>query len=184
MEEKLVKGIYFQEYVRMIKKLKDVDWKKHLEEEDFEIMAQLILPSQWYPIDSYARFGLAIFKELAKGDLNASKLWGRTSIEQILEIYKNLICEGNPVQSFDKYLVLQKRFMNFDVFEAVLSKDKIIQIKIALAFAQDAHAPFAYQLFGSFERLLELSGAQNLQGRFMVEGWKQNKSTIIEFTWD
>ena len=35
---KHVKGTLFLDYVRMIKKLKDIDWSKHLTPEDMEIV--------------------------------------------------------------------------------------------------------------------------------------------------
>ena len=93
---KNVKGFLFADYTRMIKGRKDLDWRRHLQPKDLSFLTQPIMDSEWYPMETFERMGLAILQEIAHGEMNAVRLWGRQSIDDLFSQHKSLICEGDP----------------------------------------------------------------------------------------
>lgn len=181
---KHVKGSLFLDYVRMIKKRKETDWGKYLVPEDFEILDQTILPSQWYPLESYQRLGVATFHEIAGGDVEVVREWGRISLDEMTNIYKNLINKTDPLRSLEKFKLLRSRFFDFEGLHIEPRPENRVHIKVDLAFSGVAEEAYGYQMLGSFERLLELSGAKNIQHKFHGKGWKGDPQTIIDLIWE
>jgi hypothetical protein len=60
--------------VRLIRGNKDHEWDSYLKPEDWEIITQDILPSAWYPLETYQRCGWAVFNILGGGDPNLARL--------------------------------------------------------------------------------------------------------------
>ena len=59
-----VRGSFFVEYVRMLRRRKDVDWSEVLTPEDLPCLEQRIEADAWYPMESFERLGLAILSKL------------------------------------------------------------------------------------------------------------------------
>ncbi len=181
---KHIKGTLFLDYVRMIKKRKNVDWSKYLTPEDFEIINQMILPSQWYPLESFQRMGVAVFHEIAQGDMETVREWGRRSMDELLKTYKNLGVKGDPHDTLEKFKILRSRFFDFEGLEFVSRTEKSVSIRLDLAFEGVAEEAYAFQMTGSIERLLELSNAKNISRRFVKRAWEGDNETILEFSWE
>jgi len=79
MDEKRVKGTLLLDYVCMIRANKDKDWQKYLKPEDWEIINGRILPSLWYPYETFERAGMATFYVLGGGNFDAVRAWGKIS---------------------------------------------------------------------------------------------------------
>ncbi|MET0592797.1 MAG: hypothetical protein ABW133_08870 [Polyangiaceae bacterium] len=47
----------------MIRRRKDIDWKRVFPSEDMKYLEEPILPDEWYPIATFERFGAAILTE-------------------------------------------------------------------------------------------------------------------------
>jgi len=181
---KNVKGALFLDYVRMVKKRPQVDWSKHLAQADLEMLKQMILPSQWYPLESYQRFGVAVFHELAKGDVEVVRAWGRQSMTELYKVYQNLVDKDDPVKSLEKFQLLRGRFFDFEGVVVIPQGRNRVQIKLELAFEQVADAAYAWQMLGAFEQLLELSGARNLKHSFLRKSWEGAADTMLELNWE
>src|SRR4051812_47136846 len=78
-----VKGVLFADYVRMIRGQKGVDWSAQLAPADLPFLQQRIEPAQWYPMESFERLGVAILRHVALGDMNAVRMWGRFSADEL-----------------------------------------------------------------------------------------------------
>ncbi|HEV8246603.1 MAG TPA: hypothetical protein VGP93_12580, partial [Polyangiaceae bacterium] len=74
-----VRGSFFVEYVRMLKRRKDVDWQRILPPEDLPYLQQQIALDSWYPMESFERLGLAILSKIESATLDAVRMWGRFS---------------------------------------------------------------------------------------------------------
>ena len=181
---KHVKGALFLDYVRMVKKRKDVNWGQYLTPEDNKILEQLILPSAWYPLETYQRLGAAVLHEIAKGKVELVRQWGRISMEELTKVYANLVCAGNPLRSLEIFQLLRTRFFDSEVLEVTPVGDNGARIKVDATFAGEAEEAYAYQMLGSFERLLELSGAKNIKYRFSQASRKGDPNTVIEIKWE
>ena len=115
--DRKVKGILFIDYVRMIRRRKDVDWSRHLTKEDLAIASGTIQPSEWYPMDTFERMGLGILEEIAGGDVEGARLWGRLYMTGAFGTQEGLIAEGDPMESVMRFKVLQRSLFSFDGIE-------------------------------------------------------------------
>ena len=180
-----VKGSLFVEYVRMIRKLKDRDWDQYLTAEDREVMAQMILPSGWYPLETYQRMGIAVLHEIAGAKMETVRAWGRMSTDEILNTYKTMIVEGEPVETLKKFQVLRNRFLDFEGLAVEPREGKRVRLNVDVPFNDKlADEACAFQMLGSFERLIELSGARNVRHEFVKKLWEGDPISVIEFSWE
>jgi len=181
---KHVKGTLFLDYVRMIRKRKEVDWSKHLRREDLEILGRMVLPSEWYPLETYQRCGVAVLHEIAQGDVQAVRAWGGRSMDELMKIYKNLAEENNPLKALEKLQLLRRRFFDFEGLEISPQGGNRVQVKVDVAFGGVADEAYAYQMLGTVERLLERTGAKKIESKFMQRAWQGAPHTVIEFGWE
>src|SRR5260221_13916086 len=72
-----VRGQFFAEYVRMIRRRKDVEWERWLLTQDLAFIRQRIAPDDWYPMETFERLGIAILMGLDGPTLEAVRVWGR-----------------------------------------------------------------------------------------------------------
>ncbi len=179
-----VKGSLFQEYVRMVRKNKQVDWSQYLESGDMEYLNRLILPSQWYPYGVYQRLGAAIFHELAGRNPEVARSWGRYTMEGMAELYgKNLIEMGDPKRTLKKFHAIYMHFFDFEGFTIDMAEENRAEIKINPAFGKLAVQGYTYQMLGSFHRLIELSGAKDVRAEFVKKMWDGAQETVISIQW-
>jgi len=181
---KHVKGTLFLDYVRMIRKRKNVDWNKYLTPADQKVLSQMILPSEWYPLETYQHCGVAVLHEIAGGDVEVVRAWGRASMDELMKIYKNLAQETDPHKALEKFQVLRKRFFDFEALEVTSQGGNCVQVKVDVAFGQVADEAYAYQILGTLERLLQSSGAKNIQFQFVQKAWQGAPHSVIELSWD
>ncbi len=181
---KQVKGSLFVEYVRMIKKNKQIDWNKHLASSEMRFLNQVILPSEWYPFEIYQHYGAAIFQEIADGEPPVACSWGKATMDRLAELYKgNLIEKGQPLGSLMKFKELNQRLFNFDSFEIIVHDEKHVDIGVDPAFGTGAVEGYSYQMLGSFRRLIELSGVDKVEAEFSAKTWEGDHKTVIELRW-
>ncbi len=181
---KNVKGTLFVDYVRMIKSRKDVDWSKYLTPEDLEYLKQRVLPSTWYPFETYERLGMAIFHEITGGQMEMVRMWGRMSTDLLIRIYKNMIVEGEPAESARKFNIVRAGFFDFSGFRIESLSPKNLVLSIEFSTEKLAAEAQAYQTLGYLERLLELSGATDIEHKFTKQIWEGDPATVIELTWE
>jgi len=180
---KNVKGSLFVDYVRMIRRRKEVDWRQHLQPEDLIFLGQPIVDSEWYPMETFERMGLAILHEFARGEMNAVRLWGRQSIDHLLSHYQSLICEGDPRESLMRSQVLRRSFFDFPALDLQVLFGTYAKIQISYGMSPLAEQAASYQALGFFERLLELSGASKIEHQFPRQAWAGAPATILELNW-
>src|SRR3954470_4305601 len=105
MTTRNVKGVLFADYVRMIRGHKDVDWAGHLPREDLFYLRSKIEPEEWYPMETFERFGNAILGEIAGGEIKAVTMWGRMSVDQLTAASPNLLAANDPVDTMMRFRV-------------------------------------------------------------------------------
>ncbi|HUT54460.1 MAG TPA: response regulator [bacterium] len=180
-----VKGVLFRDYVRMIRKRKDVDWGPHLTDDDRELLSQLILPASWYPMESYQRMGAAIYREVAHGDPGTARAWGRAGMEELASLYVgHLIKKGSPRETLENFKAIHRRFFDFEGFDIDVVGDNHIYVIVEPEFGPYEVEGYSTQMLGSFERLFELAGAAGLKAEFRNRSWEGAGKTVIELKWD
>ena len=181
--EMKVKGGLFVDYVRMLKKKKGVDWSKYLLPRDLPYLEQQILPSEWYPFESFERMGIAVLREVASGDLEAVLAFGQITLDEMAKAFSNLVSDDNPRESLMRFEVLRNSFFNFNPVSIESIYGDYAKLRIQYSMSRPAEEAASYQAAGFFIQLLRLSGATNIEYRFASKSWAGDPTTILELKW-
>ncbi len=179
-----VKGVLFSDYVRMIRSTKGVDWKRHLDAEDLAYVAVRIEPNAWYPMTTFERLGNAILKEIAGGEVEAARMWGRISVDQLRTATPSLVAEGDPLETLMRFRVLRSTFFDFEALEVRSASPDHATISIGYHMGAMAEEAASYQTMGFFERLLDVAGAEGVDARFTQRSWTGDRQTLLELAWE
>jgi hypothetical protein len=180
--DRKVQGAFFLDYVRMMKRRKDVDWTKHLQPEDFTYLRREIDKSEWYPMGSFERMGLAILAEIASGKMDLVRVFGRAQAEELARENAEMV-EGKPSESLVCFQMVRGSYFNFDAIHVQILSHNYAKLEIAYRMSPLAEQAACWQAFGYFERLLELAGATNINCRFSSRSWDGDAGTTLEIDW-
>ena len=178
-----VLGILFADYVRMIRAHKQVDWAKHLLPEDLAYVASRIDATGWYPMATFERLGNAILAEVALGDMMAVRMWGRLSVDALRAANPMLVVAGDPIETMMRFRVLRATYFDFPALDVRMLVDGQATVAIGYYMGQPAEEAASMQTMGFFERLLEVSGADDVYARFSTKSWTGDEKTLLELTW-
>jgi hypothetical protein len=178
-----VKGTLFVDYVRMLRMHKDVDWSARLDAGDMALLRTRIEPDAWYPMDSFERFGLAIFNVIAGGQLALVRDFGRASVDWILLDEPRLLAQRDPRESLMRFHVLRQSFFDYPALEARSLTDREACIAIDYQMGLVAEEAASLQTLGFFERLLEMAGASAVTASFSSTRWTGAPQTVLELRW-
>jgi len=181
--DKKVQGTFFLDYIRMIKSRKDVAWSKYLTPSDQSFLQQKIVKSEYYPMDAFERMGIGILKEIAQGNMELVRTWGRLQADELAKLHPEIVSEGDPRESLIRFQVVRNSYFNFDAINILIFFRNYAKLEIAYHMSPLAEEAASWQALGYFERLLELSGATYLQPRFTSKLWAGDSNTILEVNW-
>ena len=183
MTTRNVKGILFADYVRMIRSHKHVDWATRLPREDLFYLRSTIEPAEWYPMETFERFGNAILAEVASGDVEAVRMWGRLSVDQLTAASPSLLAEGNPVETMMRFQVQRSTYFDFEAIEIPTLVEDHAHVVIHYFMGAAAEEAASHQTLGFFERLLERAGAIDILACFNERSWTGDPRTLLSLTW-
>ena len=178
-----VKGVLFADYVRMIRSQKGVDWKHHLPAEDLAYLGARIERDKWYPMETFERLGDAILRTVAQSNLEAVRMWGRFSVDQLRATQPALLAEGDPVETLNRFRVLRASYFDFEALEIPVLVDDQAHVVIRYYMGKTAEEAASFQTMGFFERLLELAGASAITALFLQRSWAGDARTLLELNW-
>lgn len=178
-----VKGILFSDYVRMIRARKDVEWRDELPAEDHVWLEATVAPDDWYPMESFERLGNAILKHSAGGDVQAVRLWGRLSIDALVEANPTLLAPGDPVETLSRFRVLRATYFDFDALDVLTLIEDHARIEIRYHMGAIAEEAASHQTMGFFEALLERAGAGSVTATFTERSWAGDPRTVLDLSW-
>ncbi len=178
-----VKGALFVDYVRMLRGRKDVDWARHLTPRDLRYLGERIGMGDWYPMETFERMGLGILAEIAEGDVERVRFWGRASIDWLVQVYANLIAPGDPRETLMRFQVLRRGFFDYPAVEIVEVTDAHASIEVTYGMGPKAEQAASYQTLGFFERLVEVAGATSVDAGFTARSWAGDATTMIGLRW-
>ena len=178
-----VKGVLFADYVRMLRSFKGVDWQEHITAEDQAYLAVRVESDHWYPMATFERLGNAILRTVARGDLQAVRIWGRFSVDQLRALHPALVAPRDAVETLNRFRVLRSTFFDFEALAITMLLDGEANITIAYGMGPVAEEAASFQTMGFFERLLELSGAEQVSARFVQRSWTGDPRTLLHLAW-
>jgi hypothetical protein len=179
-----VKGLLFAEYVRMIRSHKQYDWHSQLEPEDLPYLQARVDPAGWYPMETFERFGNAILRFVALDDLQAVRMWGRFSVDELRAAQPALVVVGDPVETLQRFRVLRATFFDFPALEIVMLLHDQAHIAISYHMGARAEEAASFQTMGFFERQLELAGAINVDAKLIQRSWAGDPRTLLDVSWE
>lgn len=178
-----VKGVLFLDYVRMLRSHKGVDWSHHLPVADQAFLSERIVPDGWYPMTAFERFGELILRFVARGDLEAVRMWGRLSVDLLRAATPMLVEAGDPIETLNRFRVLRSTYFDFDALAVPMLHDGEASIVIGYGMQPVAEEAAAVQTQGFFERLLEAAGAHDLEAGFAQRSWRGEAQTLLRLRW-
>jgi hypothetical protein len=179
-----VRGSFFADYVRMLRRQKNVDWSKVFEPEDLGYLVQRIEPDAWYPMATFERFGVAILTHIEGATLDAVRLWGRFSVNAFVAAHPDLIAANHPVESLMRLKVLRATLFDFPAFTLPMLGEGNAYVDIRYEMGDVAEEAACHQTMGFCEGVLSLAGATNVRASFASRAWQGASNTRVELTWD
>ena len=178
-----VKGVLFLDYVRMLRSHKGVDWSRHLASADRPWLHERIDPTGWYPMSSFERFGELILQFVARGDLQAVRMWGRLSVDLLRAATPSLVEAGDPIETLNRFRVLRGTYFDFEALAVPMLHDGEAQVAIGYHMGPVAEEAAAVQTLGFFERLLETAGARDVEAVLASRSWTGEARTLLSLRW-
>ena len=167
----------------MVRGQKNVDWAPYLTPEDLGILAEKIDPKGWYPMETFERLGIGILREVALGQLDGVRMWGRFQVDPVLKLFPTLLAAGEPRETMMRFGVLADSFFDYGALRVVSVVDDHAIVSIAYGMSPIAEEAACTQTLGFFERLVELAGASGVAGRFTARSWTGEARTLVELNW-
>jgi len=177
-----VKGTILIDFIKTIKADKSGTYDAYLTDRDREILSERILPSGWYPYETFRNCFSAAVKVLAKDDMEMVRKWGKLYGESIItSVYKGIIKEGSPMDSLKKYGTYIRNMFDFGeiMVEALSDNEAMIVIKDT----DRDFEPLYYMMVGWIERSLELCGAKDIKTELVSKSWEGAPVTSVKLTW-
>jgi len=185
MDDKKVKGTMLLELVRMIRQNKDKDWNKYLKPEDWEIINSKIMQIKWYPLDVYKRCGLATFILIAQGNLDAARLWGRVSGEEMFsKTYKSIIAIKDPMNALDRFVSYYGLLFNFSTLRFEKVESNYVKIYHGYDPNDKSNIPYCHQLMGILDVLIEMTGGKDPKVNLTAKQWEGALESVFDIRWE
>lgn len=168
----------------MIRSNKQHDWRARLEAEDLPYLATRVDPAGWYPMATFERFGNAILHYVALDDLQAVRMWGRFSVDELRAAHPTLVVAGDPIETLQRFRVMRSTFFDFPALDIPMLLDDEAQVIISYHMGARAEEAASFQTLGFFERQLELAGATNVSAQLLQRSWAGDPRTLLQLDWD
>ena len=168
----------------MIRSNKQYDWRARLEAEDLPYLEARVDPAGWYPMATFERFGNAILHYVALDDLQAVRMWGRFSVDELRAAHPALVVPGDPIETLQRFRVMRATFFDFPALDITMLLDDQAEIVISYHMGARAEEAASFQTLGFFERQLELAGATHVSAQLTERSWAGDARTLLQLHWD
>lgn len=168
----------------MMRGKKDVDWGMFVRKEDLFYLRNKVEADEWYPMETFERFGNAILSEVAMGKLDAVRMWGRISVDALTAANPNLVAPDDPVDTMMRFRVQRATYFDFEALEVPALAPGHAEVVIHYYMGARAEEAASYQTMGFFERLVELAGGTDVNARFTSCSWTRGQRTVLVVDWN
>lgn len=178
-----VRGSFFADYVRMIRRRKDVDWGRFLGASDLEYLRQQIDGDGWYPMAAFERLGNAILAGIDSATLDAVRMWGHLSVTGVAAANPALIAQGDPLESLMRLKVLRASLFDFAAFDIPMLSNGHAHVVVNYRMGASAEEAACYQTMGFCEGVVSLAGGTGISAQFRERSWRGDARTLIDLQW-
>lgn len=135
-------------------------------------------------METFERYGVAILREIAHGQLDAVRMWGRIQVDALHALHPTLLAPGDVPDTMMRFQVMRQSFFDFDALEVLEVHDGGARIRVGYHMGPTAEEAATWQTLGFFERLVALAGAPRVEGELLARCWEGDPQSIIELSWD
>jgi hypothetical protein len=178
-----VRGSFFAEYVRMIRRRKDVDFGCVLRPEDLPYLSEIIRPDAWYPMETFERLGEAILEKVPGATLDAVRLWGRFSAGEYYAKHPQLVAANDPMESLMRLKVIRSTLFDFPAFDIPMLTVGHALVSVRYHMGHRAEEAACFQTMGFCEAVVSEAGAADVKADFRERAWAGDDGTVIELEW-
>lgn len=182
-----VKGTVLIDLVKQVRVAKDKNWSQYLTPDDMELINGEIMTSSWYPDDFFYRLSLAVFKVTGESSLDNAFAYGQLTAHNMAEIYKNVIVQGDPATTVERFVTRRKSFFSTDYQDS--EKNRVVRgnrrvtvytITDKKIRGTEVADVIMYSLLGVSHELAKIVGGRNVQSN-LVKGKETYEMTV---KWD
>lgn len=186
IEQRKVKGSVLLDMVKVVRAVKDAPWDDYLTDGDREIVNSMVIPTAWYPIESYQRIGLAVFDLVAKGDESTLEQFGKSAMKDLFHgSYRPFLDKGNPLEALGKFLDLRKSLFNFSRMEITATGENSARVTISeFGDFERGLDLFEILLDVHLRQLIELNGGKNVTSDKKRRGEGDDLVMEIDLAWE
>lgn len=141
-------------------------------------------PTGWYPMATFERLGLAILREIGKGQLDGVRMWGRFQVDAVLAQFPMLLADGDPRDTLMRFDVLAAGFFDEGALGVRDVEDGHAIVQIVYGMSDLAEETACTQSLGFFERLVERAGGKCVSAKFEQRAWAGDRATRIALDWE
>ena len=184
-QDRRIKGSVVLDMVKVIRAFKDLPWGQYLKPEDFEIVKSMVIPTAWYPIETYQRMGLAVYKLVAKGSEDVVRTFGQAAMKELLAgPYRPFLVKNDPFEAVAKFFELRKSLFNFSRTAIEKTGAKSLRVNITdLGDFGEGLDIFSVLLCAHLEEIARCNGCKDITLRPRHEKEKANVNIIVEMAW-
>jgi len=178
-----VRGSFFSDYVRMIRRRKDVEWTRFLGPVELEFTHRQIDANGWYPMAVLERLGDAILAG-CETTLEAVRMWGHLSVSGVATTHPALIARGDPMESLMRLKVLRASMFDFPAFDIPMLSNGHAHVAVNYQMGPSAEEAACFQTMGFCEGVVALAGGSMIEAHFRERGWSGDERTLIDLQWN
>ena len=177
-----VKGSMFLIFAKVINADKKGTYDKYLTDQDKAVLSKLVLPSNWYPFETYKNCFLAVSQVVVNNNPEKLKDWGRDFAESTLTtIYKSLLLKKDAQSALDAYKLQLKNQFNFGKVDSeMVSENEMI---ITIEDFDNTFEPWFHVAIGWLERLIQLVIKKPVRSEFLKRSWQGGPATVFKMNW-
>jgi hypothetical protein len=182
--ERKVKGELLVDFVKMIRAAKDLPWKEHLKPEDMEIVNSMVIPTSWYPVESYQRMALAVWELVAKRNEEVVHEYGRQAMRELLKgFYRPHLDRGDPFQAVDKFLGLRRSLFSFSRTEVKKKGENNILVRISGFGSFEGMDIYALLIAAYLQALIEFNRGKDVKYDIQETREQDEQVYLINIEW-
>jgi hypothetical protein len=183
-EDKKVRGELLVDLVRAVRAREDLPWEKYLTPEDMEIVNSMVIPSSWYPLESYRRIMIGNWELIAKRDRNIMREYTRHLVNEMLKgPYGPHLDRGDPYQAMTKFMELRRRLFNFSQWDMEKKGEKQMLLRLSqLGNIEDIDI-YILHVCDYLHALAEYNGAKDVEFEIQETNEQGESAYVINISW-
>jgi hypothetical protein len=184
-EERKCKGSVILDMVKIVRAVKDQPWDRYLKPEDWTIINNMVIPTDWYPVEFYQRIGLAVYELAAGGSAEAVKQFGRLAMKELFHgPYRPFLDRRDPFLAVQKFMDLRRPLFNFSKMEMEPTGEQSLRVRISELGEFETGLDVFHLLAGvHFQQIAEFNVGHPVNLAMSLIGAKADPVLVIDLDW-